>query len=141
VVVVDDQAMVRRALRSWLECRPGIAVVGEAATGEAALPLVQRLRPDVVLLDLIMPGLGGVEAIRRMVRRGLDTCIFVLTSFASDLDVGPALDAGAVGVLSKDSEPEDLVRAIRRVSRRQGRREQDGSTGNTHEPQAVLAGR
>jgi DNA-binding NarL/FixJ family response regulator len=121
VLVVDDQRIVRQGIRALLAGRPGLEVIGEADCGETAVRMAERHRPSVVLMDLMMPGIGGVEAIRRIVRRGVDSCVVVLTSFASDLDVRPALDAGAVGVLSKESEPEDLVRAIRRVGRQQCR--------------------
>jgi NarL family two-component system response regulator LiaR len=117
VVVVDDQGIVRRAVRTWLESKPGIEVVGEAASGEAALRLVKRLRPHVVLMDLVMPGLGGVEAIRRIADRGLETRVLALTSFGTDLDIAPALRAGAVACLPKDADADKLVRAIRLVAR------------------------
>jgi DNA-binding NarL/FixJ family response regulator len=117
VVVVDDQAIVRRAVRTWLESRSGIEVVGEAASGEAALPLLERLRPHVALMDLVMPGMGGAETIRRITERGLQTRVLVLTSFGSDLDTTPALRAGAVACLPKDADAGKLVRAIRHVAR------------------------
>jgi DNA-binding NarL/FixJ family response regulator len=118
VFVVDDQAIVRRAVRTWLESKPGIDVVGEAGNGEAALRLVARVRPHVVLMDLVMPGLGGVETIRRIAERGLETRVLALTSFGTDLDIAPALRAGAVGCLPKDADADKLVRAIRLVARR-----------------------
>jgi DNA-binding NarL/FixJ family response regulator len=126
VLVVDDQRIVRQGLRALLGGKPGLEIVGEADCGETAVRLSERLRPSVVLMDLVMPGIGGVEAIRRIQRRSLDTSVLVLTSFALDLDVGPALDAGAVGVLSKDSEPEHLVRAIRQVCRQPSRHARGG---------------
>jgi DNA-binding NarL/FixJ family response regulator len=117
VIVVDDQGIVRRAVRTWLESKPGIEVVGEAASGEAALPLVARMRPHVVLMDLVMPGLGGVETIRRIAERGLETRVLALTSFGTDLDIAPALSAGAVACLPKDADADKLVRAIRLAAR------------------------
>jgi DNA-binding NarL/FixJ family response regulator len=117
VVVVDDQGIVRRAVRTWLESKPGIEVVGEAASGEAALRLVGRVRPHVVLMDLVMPGLGGVETIRRIAERGIETRVLALTSFGTDLDIAPALRAGAVACLPKDADADNLVRAIRLVAR------------------------
>jgi DNA-binding NarL/FixJ family response regulator len=117
ILVVDDQRIVRRAVRALLATAPGLEVIGEADGGEAAVRGVARLRPHVVLMDLMMPGIGGTEAIRRIVARGLQTRILVLTSFASAEDVGPALAAGASGWVSKDSEPAALVRAIRRACR------------------------
>jgi DNA-binding NarL/FixJ family response regulator len=121
VVVVDDQTNVRRAIRTWLGTRPDIEVVGEAATGESALRIVPRLRPHVVLMDLVMPGQGGVETIRRMTERGLDTRVLVLTSFAGDVDTAPALRAGAKACVAKDAEADELVRAIRHVARKSSR--------------------
>jgi DNA-binding NarL/FixJ family response regulator len=121
VLVVDDQRIIRQAVRALLATAPGLEVIGEADGGEAAVRRVARLCPHVVLMDLKMPGIGGTEAIRRIVERGLPTRILVLTSFASPEDVGPALAAGASGCLSKDSEPAALVRAIRRLARRRPR--------------------
>jgi DNA-binding NarL/FixJ family response regulator len=118
VVVVDDQTIVRRAIRAWLETRPGIAVVGEAATGESALRIVPRLRPHVVLMDLEMPGQGAIEAIRRITERGPDTRVLILTSFAGDIDTAPALQAGAEACIAKDAEADELVRAIHQVARK-----------------------
>jgi NarL family two-component system response regulator LiaR len=112
VVVVDDQAIVRRSISALLATEPDLEVVGEAADGEAAVQLVDRVRPDVVLMDLVMPVLDGVEAIRRIAALALGARIVVLTSFATDEHVFPAIKAGALGYLLKDSEPEDLVRAI-----------------------------
>jgi DNA-binding NarL/FixJ family response regulator len=115
VLVVDDHPVVRQGLRSFLSSRPGIEVVGEAADGEGAVRAAARLRPDVVLLDLVMPGAGGVEAIRRL-RVGEDAPrVLVLTSFAGDEQVLPALRAGASGYLLKDVAPADLEAAIRTV--------------------------
>jgi CheY-like chemotaxis protein len=122
VLVVDDQRIVRRAIRALLAGTPDLEVIGEADGGEAAVRRVARLRPHVVLMDLKMPGIGGTEAIRRIVQRGLQTRILVLTSFASAEDLGPALEAGANGCLSKESEPAALVRAIRQLAGRGPRR-------------------
>jgi DNA-binding NarL/FixJ family response regulator len=121
VVLVDDQTIVRRAIRTWLETRPDIEVVGEAADGESALRIVPRLRPDVVLMDLVMPGQGGVETIRRITERGLDTRVLILTSFGGDVDTTPALRAGAEACIAKDAEADELVRAIRHVARKSAR--------------------
>jgi NarL family two-component system response regulator LiaR len=117
VVVVDDQAIVRGGVKALLATEPDLEVVGEAADGEAAVRLVQRLRPDVVLMDLLMPGVDGLEATRRIAALQLGTRILVLTSFATDDNVFPAIKAGALGYLLKDSEPTDLVRAIHQVHR------------------------
>ena len=117
VLVVDDQAIVRRGVRALLDTEPDIQVVGEAGDGAEAVRLVERLHPDVALMDLAMPGMDGLEAIRLLAERGLGTRIIVLTSFATDENVFPAIKAGALGYLLKASEPEDLVRAIRQVHR------------------------
>ena len=115
VVIADDHPVVRQGLRTFLESRDGIEVVGEAGDGEGAADAVERLRPDVVLMDLVMPGLGGVAAIRRIRDRVPDTRVVVLTSFASDDQVLPAVQAGAAGYLLKDVEPTGLEAAIRLV--------------------------
>jgi DNA-binding NarL/FixJ family response regulator len=132
VLVVDDQSIVRRAIRTWLETRLDIEVVGEAASGEAALSILGRVRPDVILMDLIMPGQGGVETIRRIAETGLETRILVLTSFVTDLDITPAFAAGADACIAKDAEAHELVRAIRRVAR--------SSSGTTHPDNSGRAG-
>lgn len=115
IVVADDHAIVRRGIAALLEGKPDIEVVGEAADGIEAVEQVDRLRPDVVLMDLVMPRMDGIEAIRRITERFPGTRILVLTSFASDDKLFPALKAGALGYLLKDSGPEDLIQAIRQV--------------------------
>jgi DNA-binding NarL/FixJ family response regulator len=115
VFLADDHPVVRQGLRTFLESRGGIDVVGEAGDGETAVTAVERLRPDVVLMDLVMPGLGGVAAIRKIRERTPDTRVVVLTSFASDDQVIPAVQAGAAGYLLKDVEPSGLEAAIRLV--------------------------
>jgi len=117
VLVVDDQAIVRRGIRALLDTETDIVVVGEAGDGAEAVRLVERLHPDVVLMDLAMPVMDGQEAIRHLAEHSPDTRIIVLTSFATDEKVFPAIKAGALGYLLKDSEPEDLVRAIHQVHR------------------------
>jgi NarL family two-component system response regulator LiaR len=117
VVVVDDQAMVRGGIIALLATEPDLEVVGEAADGDAAVDLVGAVRPDVVLMDLVMPGTGGVEAITRIVERDPGVRIVVLTSFATDERVFPAIKAGALGYLLKDSDPEELPRAVRQAHR------------------------
>jgi NarL family two-component system response regulator LiaR len=114
---VDDQAIVRRGIKALLATEPGLEIVGEAEDGERAVQVLERLRPDVVLMDLMMPGVDGLEAIRQIAERELGTRVLVLTSFATDENVFPAIKAGALGYLLKDSEPEDLLRAIRQVHR------------------------
>ncbi|GAA3815488.1 response regulator transcription factor [Nocardioides panacisoli] len=116
VALVDDHAVVRSGLEQLLGGEPDLEVVGTAADGEEALELVRRTRPDVVLMDLQMPGTDGVTATRRIVEE-LGTDVLVLTSFSDATRIVAALDAGAVGYLLKDAEPEDLVEGIRAVSR------------------------
>ena len=115
VFLADDHPVVREGLRTFLESRDGIEVVGEAGDGESAVTAIQRLHPDVVLMDLVMPGMGGVAAIRRIRERVPTTRVVVLTSFASDDQVIPAVQAGAAGYLLKDVEPSGLEAAIRLV--------------------------
>jgi DNA-binding NarL/FixJ family response regulator len=115
VLIVDDHAVVRQGLRTFLELQDEIEVVGEAADGIEALELVQRTAPDVALLDLVMPRLGGLEAIRRIREIAPATRVLVLTSFADDDTVLPAVRAGAAGYLLKDVQPPELVGAIRTV--------------------------
>jgi DNA-binding NarL/FixJ family response regulator len=113
VLVVDDHPVVRQGLRTFLASREGIDVVGEASDGEGAVAEAARLRPDVVLLDLAMPGSGGLEAIARLRAGGAGPAILVLTSFAGRDQVVPAVQAGASGYLLKDVEPAELEAAIR----------------------------
>jgi two-component system, NarL family, response regulator LiaR len=117
VLLVDDHAIVRKGVRALLHTEEGIEVVGEAENGHRAVSLAEALRPDVILMDLVMPGIDGVEAIRRIIGRQSEARIVVVTSFATDEKVFPAIRSGALGYLLKDSEPEDLVRAIRQAHR------------------------
>ena len=116
VAICDDHPVVRQGLRSFLEAR-GFTVVGEADDGEAAVRLVEEQRPDVLLTDLVMPGVDGVEAIRRIRAGGHDLGILVLTSFSGADQVIPAIRAGADGYLLKDAGPATLDDAIRAVQR------------------------
>jgi len=115
VAIADDHAVVRQGLRTFLELQDGMDVVGEAADGEEAVALVEREAPDVVLLDLVMPRLDGLEAIPRIRDIAPGTRILVLTSFADDRTVLPAIRAGAAGYLLKDVQPPELAAAIRTV--------------------------
>jgi len=115
VAIADDHAVVRQGLRTFLELQDDVDVVGEAADGEAAVELVAETEPDVLLLDLVMPRVDGIEAIRRIRARCPATRILVLTSFADDHTVLPAVRAGAAGYLLKDVQPPELVAAIRTV--------------------------
>jgi DNA-binding NarL/FixJ family response regulator len=113
VLIVDDQRLVRAGLRMILSGRPGIDIVGEAEDGSAAIEAARRSRPDVVLMDLRMPGVDGVEATRRLVRDGGSTSrVIILTTFDGDELVVDALRAGASGYLLKDLDPDDLVESI-----------------------------
>ncbi|MQA75667.1 MAG: response regulator [Solirubrobacterales bacterium] len=116
VLVVDDHAVVREGLRTYLELQDGVAVVGEAGDGEAAIREAQALRPDVILMDLVMPRLDGAAAMRELRRLLPATRVIVLTSFADDARLLPAIRAGAAGYLLKDAEPREVVRAIRAAS-------------------------
>jgi NarL family two-component system response regulator LiaR len=115
VLIADDQPVVRQGLRTFLGLHDDIDVVGEAEDGERALEAVAALAPDVVLMDLVMPGLGGVAAIERLRALGSPARVIVLTSFLDEDKVLPAVRAGAAGYLLKDVEPAELVRAIRTV--------------------------
>jgi DNA-binding NarL/FixJ family response regulator len=117
VLIVDDQALVRTGFRMIVEAEDDVTVVGEAADGEEALRLVQSARPDVVLMDIRMPRLDGVEATRRIVseRDGDAPRVLILTTFDLDEYVVEALRAGASAFLLKDAPPEELVAAIRTV--------------------------
>jgi two-component system, NarL family, response regulator LiaR len=117
VVIADDHAIVRSGIRALLATEPDIEVVGEAADGREALAAAEQFQPHVILMDLVMPELDGIEAIRQITASRSEVRILVLTSFAGDQQVFPAIKAGALGYLLKDSGPEDLVRAIRQVYR------------------------
>ena len=113
VLIADDHAVVRQGLRTYLELQEDVEVVAEAADGEAAVRAAERLAPDVVLLDLAMPRLDGVAALRELREQAPDARVLVLTSFGEDDRLFAALRAGAAGFLLKDTEPAELVRAIR----------------------------
>jgi NarL family two-component system response regulator LiaR len=117
VLIADDHPVVRRGLRTFLELQEDIEIVGEASDGEEAVERVRELLPDVVLVDLVMPKVDGIEAIRRIRAISPTTRLIVLTSFADDDKVFPAVKAGAMGYLLKDVAPADLVEAIRTVHR------------------------
>lgn len=119
VYVTDDHHIVRRGIKQLLETETGIEVVGEAANGREAIKDVDKLKPDIVLMDLVMPVMDGIEAIRQIKAGHTSIQILVLTSFATDDKVFPAIKAGALGYLIKDTSPEELVHAIRQVHRGQ----------------------
>jgi NarL family two-component system response regulator LiaR len=115
VLIADDHAIVRKGIGALLATEPGIVVVGEAQNGQEAIDQALRLRPHVILMDLVMPGTDGLEAIQHLAACQPETRILVLTSFHGDDQVLPAIKAGAIGYLLKDSSPEELVDAIRQV--------------------------
>jgi two-component system, NarL family, response regulator LiaR len=119
VFITDDHAIVRKGIRSLLETEPALEVVGEAANGVDAIPKIAALRPDVILMDLEMPELGGIEAIQHLTASDPGARILVLTSFATEEKVFAAIKAGALGYLLKDSSPDELVSAIQEVYRGQ----------------------
>ncbi|MFE6912597.1 response regulator [Streptomyces rubiginosohelvolus] len=113
LVVVDDHPVVRDGLRGMFAAAPGFEVLGEAADGVDALAVVGELDPDVVLMDLRMPGGGGVTAIAELTRRGARSKVLVLTTYDTDSDTLPAIEAGATGYLLKDAPREELFAAVR----------------------------
>jgi len=113
VLIADDHAVVREGLRSFFELQDEMEVVGEAEDGVEAVDLATRLQPDVVLMDIVMPNLDGVEAMRQLHRRVPAARVIVLTSFLDDEQVLPAIRAGAAGYLLKNVEPQELARAVR----------------------------
>jgi DNA-binding NarL/FixJ family response regulator len=116
VLLVDDQQLVRTGFRMILADEPGIEVVGEAADGREAVEAVERLRPDVVVMDIRMPNMDGVEATRRVLADAPSSRVLVLTTFDADEHVVEALRAGASGFLLKDVDPADFVRAIHTIA-------------------------
>jgi len=117
VLIVDDHVIVRKGIKALMAEIEGIEVVGEAGDGQEAIAQADALEPDVILMDLVMPGMDGIEATRQITASGEGPRILVLTSFASDDKVFPAIKAGALGYLLKDSEPTSLVQAIEQVHR------------------------
>ena len=113
VLIVDDQALVRAGFRMILEAQPDLEVVGEAGDGSAAIDAVRTLRPDVILMDVRMPGVDGIEATRRLTEAGVPGKIVILTTYDLDEYVFDALAAGASGFLLKHVPPEELVRGVR----------------------------
>ena len=117
VLIVDDHAMVRDGLRAWIDSQPQIEVAGEAGDGVEALSQYRALHPDVVLIDLVMPRMDGIEAIREICAEDSEARILVLTSFVEDEKVFAAIKAGAMGYLLKDCSPEELLQSIQEVYR------------------------
>lgn len=115
LLICDDHAVVRRGLRSFIGVQSEMELVGEAVDGEEAVAMARKLKPDVIIMDLIMPRKDGVTAINEIKKGNPDACILVLTSFSDDKNVFSAIKAGANGYLLKDSSPEDLMQAIKEV--------------------------
>jgi two-component system, NarL family, response regulator LiaR len=116
VLIADDHPVVRQGLRTFLDLQDDLEVIGEAEDGEAAVAAVRDLVPDVVVMDVVMPKLDGIEAIRRIRDESPATRVLILTSFLDDEKVVPAVKAGAAGYLLKDIEPSELANAIRTVN-------------------------
>ena len=121
VLIVDDHQVVRQGLRTFLELQDDVFVVGEAEDGQAALEMVRRLVPNVVLMDLVMPRLDGISATRQVKSLSPDVKVIALTSFTEDDKVFPAIQAGASSYLLKDVSPDELVDAIRAAYRGEAR--------------------
>jgi DNA-binding NarL/FixJ family response regulator len=117
LLIADDHPVVRDGLRGIFEASDEVEVVGDAANGREAVDRAAVLRPDVVLMDLRMPEMDGVAAIKRLAERGVTARVLVLTTFDTDSDVVPAIEAGATGYLLKDAPPEELLRGVRAAAR------------------------
>lgn len=117
ILIVDDHAVVRQGVRTLLDMHPDLQVIGEAEHAEEALSLVEELVPDVVLLDLLLPGMNGIEATRQIKRLSPRSQVVVLTSSAEDEHLFPALRAGALSYLLKDIRPRELAESIRKAAR------------------------
>ena len=115
VLIADDHSLLRMGLRSMLRQEADLEVVGEAVNGEMAVELVRKLKPDVVVMDLMMPKLNGADATRSILERNPDTKVIILTSFGTSSDLQRAISYGAVGALTKEAPGENLVKAIRQV--------------------------
>jgi NarL family two-component system response regulator LiaR len=117
ILITDDHALVRQGIRAFLELQPDLAVIGEADSGEAAVRMAAELVPDVVLMDLVMPGIGGVEATRRVKQVSPHSQVIVLTSYHEDEYIFPALRAGALSYVLKDVGPDELADTVRKAAR------------------------
>lgn len=117
IIIVDDHELIRMGIQQFLANQPEVKVVGTAADGAAAVRLCQELKPDVVLMDLAMPDIDGVEATRRITAQQPDVRVLVLTSFSDRERILNAIDAGAVGYLLKDAAPDEILRGIRAAAR------------------------
>ena len=112
VLIADDHQLVRQGLAALLAVKPGVEVVGQAESGVEAVKLAHSLKPDIILMDLLMPGKNGIEATREIKQENPDARILIITSFAEDENVFQAIKAGALGYLLKDSSPQELMQAI-----------------------------
>ncbi|HPL81997.1 MAG TPA: response regulator transcription factor, partial [Anaerolineaceae bacterium] len=119
ILLVDDHAVVRLGLKSYFATTPDIEVIGEASNGYEAIQIAQNLLPDVILMDLLMPGMDGVEATRQIKAKLPDTEVIVLTSYHEDENIFPAIRAGALSYLLKDIDPDELSSAIRLAARKE----------------------
>ena len=117
LLIVDDHEVVRAGLQGMLASQPDFEVVGEAADGIEAVEMVERVKPEVILMDLRMPRMNGVEATRRIRARWPEVHILILTTYDTDADILPAIEAGATGYLLKDIPRDELFRAVRAASR------------------------
>lgn len=117
LIIVDDHAIVRQGVRAFLDTQPDLKVVGEAESGEEAIRLAAEQAPDVVLMDLVMPGMDGVEATRRVKQVSPRSRVIVLTSYHQDEHIFPAIRAGALSYLLKDVAPPELAEAVRKAAR------------------------
>jgi len=117
ILIVDDHKILRDGLRMMIASEPGMQLIGEAADGEEGVQKARELKPDVILMDLVMPRKSGLEAIDEIIAENPEQKVLVLTSFADENKVFPAIKAGALGYLLKDSSPQQLVDAIRAVYR------------------------
>ena len=117
LLITDDHALVRQGIRAFLELQPDLTVIGEADSGEAAVRMAAELAPDVVLMDLVLPGIGGVEATRQVKQVSPHSQIIVLTSYHEDEYIFPALRAGALSYVLKDIGPDELADTVRKAAR------------------------
>jgi NarL family two-component system response regulator LiaR len=117
LLMVDDHLLVRQGVLSFLELQDDLLVVGEADSGEKAIQMAEKLTPNIVLMDLIMPGMGGVEATRKLKQVSPNSQVIILTSYHEDENIFPALRAGAISYVLKDIGPDELIETIRRANR------------------------
>ena len=115
ILIADDHPVVRQGLSTLLIPRNGMKVIGEATNGNQAIELAHQLKPDVIMMDMVMPEMSGAEATKQIMAEDPDTHILILTSFGQEENLIEALNAGALGCLLKDSQPDDLLQAIRTV--------------------------